>query len=586
MASDQVKRKLAAILAADIAGFSRLMGVDEAGTLVRLKEYRRELIDPKNKQYRGRVVKTTGDGILIEFPSVVDAVCCSIEVQEGMRERNADVPPEKRIEFRIGINLGDVIVEGRDLYGEGVNIAARLEGLAEPGGICISQTVLNHARGKFAFEVEDLGQQALKNIVQPIHVYRVLLNSSRGRTVTGSSESPLALPDKPSIAVLPFQNMSCDPEQEYLADGITEDIITALTRFRWLFVIARNSSFAYKHKSLDAKQIAQQLGVEYLIEGSVRKSGQRIRISAQLVEATSGKHVWAERYDLELTEVFAIQDEVAERVAGAIEPELLKTEGAHAAARHAGNITAWDLVRRGTWHFHQVTRENHLKARELFRQACKLDPELPEAHLWIGRVSAGVVAYGWSDKPVADLQEGTEAALQAVQLDERNSYTHYALAIVSVYADRFEQSIGAARKAIEISPSFALGHLVLGMALLFSGHASEAIAPLEYGLRLSPYDPQNFVWFNILALARLFSGRAEAGLEAAARAQQVRPNWWTSLEVLVCCYAALEKWDEARRCARQMASVTKQPGDVLAPFKAHNPTWTEQMESALRRASA
>jgi TolB-like protein len=399
-----------------------------------------------------------------------------------------------------------------------------------------------------------------------------------------SKTSPAGRERRPWIAVLPFADLSGEKEEEYLADGITEDIITALTRFRWLFVIARNSSFAYKYKSLDAKQIAQELGVKDLIEGSVRKSGQQIRISAQLVEATSGRHIWAERYDLELTEVFAIQDEIAERVAGAIEPELLRTEGAQAAARHTGNMTAWDLVRRGTWHFHQVTLENHLKARELFRQASKLDPELPEAHLWLGRVSAGMVAYGWSDNPVSDLQEGTEAALKAVQLDERNPYTHYALAIVSVYAGQFEQSISAARKAIEISPSFALGHLVLGLAFLFSGHASEAIAPLEYGLRLSPYDPQNFVWFNILALARLFSGRVEAGLEAAARALQVRPNWRTSLEVLVCCYAALGKWEEARRCAQQMASVTKQPGDVLAPLKAHNRAWTEQMNNALRRA--
>ena len=390
---------------------------------------------------------------------------------------------------------------------------------------------------------------------------------------------------RPSIAVLPFTNSSGEKEQEYLADGITEDIITALTRFRWFFVIARNSSFAYKGKSIDAKQVAQELGVQYLLEGSVRRSGQQIRISAQLVDATSGKHIWAERYDLELSDVFAIQDEIAERVAGAIEPELLKTEGVQAAARHTGNMTAWDLVRRGTWHFHQVTRENHLKARELFRQACKLDPDLPEAHLWLGRVSAGVVPYGWSDNPVADLREGIEAALIAIQLDERNPYTHYALAIVSAFADQLDQSISAARKAIEISPSFALGHLVLGMALLFSGRASEAIAPLEYGLRLSPYDPQNFVWFNLLALARLFSARVEAGLEAAARALQVRPNWWTSLEVLVCCYAAFEKWDEARRCAQQMTTVTKQPGDVLAPLKSHNPVWAEQMDSALSRAS-
>src|SRR5262249_44752593 len=255
-------------------------------------------------------------------------------------------------------------------------------------------------------------------------------------SIAESKASPTEREHRPSIAVLPFANLSGDKEQEYLADGITEDIITALTRFRWLFVIARNSSFAYKHKSLDAKQIAQELGVEYLIEGSVRRSGQKIRISAQLVEATSGKHIWAERYDLEMTEVFAIQDEIAERVAGAIEPELLKTEGAQAAARHTGNITAWDTVRRGTWHFHQVTRENHLKARELFRQAAKLDPDLPEGHLWLGRVSNGIVAYGWSDDPAADLRGGTAAALKAVPPDQRNPYSAQALANAHGYGDR------------------------------------------------------------------------------------------------------------------------------------------------------
>jgi adenylate cyclase len=586
MASDPVKRRLAAILAADIAGYSRLMGADEEGTLARLKADRSELIDPKNKQHRGRIVKTTGDGILVEFPSVVEAVRCAIEVQQGMIERNAQVPQDRRIEFRIGINLGDVMVEGRDLYGDGVNIAARLEALAEPSGICISQTVLNHARDKVAFEVEDAGQKTLKNISRPIHVYRIIVHPHQRKAAPQSPESSLTLPDKPSIAVLPFANLSGEKDQDYLADGITEDIITALTRFRWFFVIARNSSFAYKGKPVDATQAAQELGVQYLLEGSVRKSGQHIRISAQLIDAPSAKHLWAERYDLELTEVFAIQDEIAERVAGAIEPELLKSEGAQSAARHTGNLTAWDLVRRGTWHFHQLTRENHIKARELFREACRLDPELPEAHLWLGRVSAGVVAYGWSNNPIANLQEGMEAALKAIHLDERNPYAHYALAMVSVYAERFEQAISAARKAIEISPSFALGHRVLGMALLFRGSASEAIAPLEYGLRLSPYDPQNSVWFDVLALARLFSGQPEAALEAAVRALQARPQWWTSLEVLICCYAALGKWDEARSYAQEMATVTKQPSDVFGPLKAHNGSWTEQMNSALQKARA
>src|SRR5215475_1833195 len=504
--------------------------------------------------------------------------------------------------FVLDTQRGKLLREGRPVSVSSKGLRLLEAFLASSGRILTKTELMQEAWGDAAIEESNLSVQiaALRKQLGPTPAggewiatvprvgYRFVGLPVHGLTGAGdaSKTSPTERQHRPSIAVLPFANLSGEKEQEYLADGITEDIITALTRFRWLFVIARNSSFAYKHKSLGAKQIAQELGVEYLIEGSVRKSAQQIRISAQLVEATSSKHIWAERYDLELTEVFAIQDEIAERVAGAIEPELLRTEGAQAAARHTGNMTAWDIVRRGTWHFHQVSRENHTKARELFRQACELDPELPEAHLWLGRVSAGMAAYGWSDNPVADLQEGMEAALKAVQLDERNPYTHYALAIVSVYADRLEQSISAARKAIEISPSFALGHLVLGMAFLFSGRASEAIAPLEYGLRLSPYDPQNFVWFNILALARFFSGRAEAGLEAAARALQVRPNWSTSLEVLVCCYAALGKWDEARRCARQMASVTRQPGDVLARLKAHNPAWREQMTSALSRANA
>jgi TolB-like protein len=496
--------------------------------------------------------------------------------------------------FVLDTQRGQLLREGRPVSVSSKGLRLLEAFLASSGRVLTKTELVQEAWGDAAVEESNLSVQiaALRKQLGPTPTWGewIVTIPRVGYRFVGlpaqADRSKLVEPQhRPSIAVLPFANLSGDKEQEYLADGVTEDIITALTRFRWFFVIARNSSFAYKYKSLDAKQVAQELGVQYLLEGSVRKSGQQIRISVQLIDATSGKHIWAERYDVELTEVFAIQDAIAERVAGAIEPELLKTEGAQAAARHTGNVTAWDLVRRGTWHFHQVTRENHLKARELFRQACKLDPDLPEAHLWLGRVSAGVVPYGWSDNPVVDLQEGMEAALKAVHLDERNPYAHYALAIVSVYSEQFEQAISAARKAIEISPSFALGHCVLGMALLFSGCAAQAITPLEYGLRLSPYDPQNFVWFNILALARLFSGRAEAALEAAARALQVRPNWWTSLEVLVYCYAALEKWDEARRCARQMASVSRHPGDVLAPLKVHNAAWAEQMTSALQRAN-
>ncbi|HET7850557.1 MAG TPA: winged helix-turn-helix domain-containing protein [Pseudolabrys sp.] len=500
--------------------------------------------------------------------------------------------------FVFDTQRGKLLRDGRSLaIGEkGLRLLQAL--VAARGNVVAKNELMQAAWGDAAVEESNLSVQiaALRKQLGPMPDggewittiprvgYRFV--GSPGQSAPASDSVMPALAErerKPSIAVLPFINLGGDQEQDYLADGITEDIITALTRFRWFFVIARNSSFVYKGKSVDAKQVAHELGVRYLLEGSVRRSGQRARISAQLIDA-AGNHIWAERYDLEMIELFAIQDDIAERVAGAIEPELLKSEGAQAAARHTGNMTAWDLVRRGTWHFHQVTRENHLKARELFRQACKLDPDLPEANIWLARVSAGVVPYGWSDNPTADLQEGTNAALTAIRLDERNVYSHYALAIVSVFAERFDQSISAARKAIEISPSFALGHLVLGMALLFSGQAAEAIPPLEYGLRLSPYDPQNFVWFNMLALARRFSGRAEAALEAADRALRIRPNWRTSLEVLICCYAALGKWDDARRCAQDMTGLTRQLGDVVAPLRANNPHWASQMQDALIRA--
>lgn len=495
--------------------------------------------------------------------------------------------------FVLDTQRGQLLREGRPIAVSSKGLRLLEAFVSSPGRVLTKAELMQTAWGNAAIEESNLSVQmaALRKQLGPTPDggdwiatiprigYRFVGLPTQGATAQiADAPPPPERERRPSIAVLPFANLGGEKEQEYLADGVTEDIITALTRFRWFFVIARNSSFAYKGKTLDAKQIAQELGVQYLLEGSVRKSGQHIRISAQLVDAASGKQIWAERYDLELTELFAIQDEITERVAGAIEPELLKTEGAQAAVRHTGNMTAWDLVRRGTWHFHQVTRNTHLKARELFRQACKLDPQLPEAHIWLARVTAGVVPYGWSQDPAADLKEGMEAALKAIQLDERNPYAHYALAIVSVYLDRLDDAISAARKATEISPSFALGHFVLGMALLFSGRALEAIAPLEYGLRLSPYDPQNFVWCNVLALARLFSGRKEAALEAAARALQVRPNWRPSLEVLICCYAALEKWDEARRYAQQMASVTKQPGDVMAPLKARNPNWNEQLQ--------
>jgi TolB-like protein len=502
--------------------------------------------------------------------------------------------------FVLDVQRGMLLREGRPVTvsSKGLQLLEAL--LASPGQVLTKTELIRAAWGDAAIEESNLSVQiaALRKQLGPTPDggewiataprvgYRFIGFPTQApiENAKATKPSPAERVHRPSIAVLPFANLSGEKEQEYLADGITEDIITALTRFRWFFVIARNSSFVYKGRSLDAKQVAQELGVGYLLEGSVRKSGQRVRISAQLIEAGSANHIWAERYDLELTEVFAVQDEIAERVAGAIEPELLKTEGAQAAARHTGNMTAWDLVRRGTWHFHQVTRENHLEARELFRQACKLDLELPEARIWLARVSAGMVAYGWSEKPERDTAEGLSAALKAIQLDEKNPYSHYALAICSPYANAPEQAVLAAEKAIEISPSFALGHLVLGMGQLFRGSAADAISPLQRGLTLNPYDPQNFVWYNLLALAHLFAGRADEALAAAIRARKVRPAWRPTHETLACCYAALDRPQEAGWCIEQMHQLEEPSGDALGPLRLRNPHWTNELASLLEKA--
>jgi adenylate cyclase len=365
LATERVERRLAAVLAADVAGYSRLMGADEEGTLARLKALRRELADPKIKEHRGRIVKTTGDGLLIEFASVVDAVRCAVEVQREMAERNADVPPDDRIEFRMGINLGDIIKDRRDIYGDGVNVAARLEALAEPGGICVSRVVRDQVRDKLAFSFEDMGEQQVKNIARPIRVHRILLGEKPGRSepaASAAANSPLALPDKPSIAVLPFQNMSGDPEQEYFTDGMVEEIITALSRIRWLFVIARNSSFTYKGRAIDVKQVGRELGVRYVLEGSVRKSGSRVRITAQLIETTAGAHLWADRFDGSLEDVFELQDKVASSVAGVIEPTLQVAEIRRLADRPTGDMTAYDLYLRALSHHFTWEKENIITA--------------------------------------------------------------------------------------------------------------------------------------------------------------------------------------------------------------------------------
>jgi TolB-like protein/class 3 adenylate cyclase len=418
LATERVQRRLAAILAADVAGYSRLMGADEEGTLAALKALRRELADPKIKEHRGRIVKTTGDGLLIEFASVVDAVRCAVEVQREMAERNAGVPPDRVIEFRMGINLGDIIKDGRDIHGDGVNVAARLEALAEPGGICVSRVVRDQVRDKLAFSFEDMGEQQVKNIARPVRVHRILLGERPSPSEPGietPSQSPPTLPDKPSIAVLPFQNMSGDPEQEYFADGMVEEIITALSRIHWLFVIARNSSFTYKGQAVDLKQVGRELGVRYILEGSVRKAGQRVRITAQLIDAVADAHLWADRFDGSLEDVFELQDQVATKVAGVIEPTLQAAEIRRSTVRPTNDLTAYELYLRALQQMFSWESVGYTHALALLAQAIERDPRYGPALALAAFCHNALHVSGWTNSPEVNRREGLDLARRALR---------------------------------------------------------------------------------------------------------------------------------------------------------------------------
>jgi len=483
MSGDRVERRLAAILAADVAGFSRLIGADEGGTLQALKAIRTELIDPKIAEHRGRLVKTTGDGLLVEFGSVVDALRCATEVQRAMAERNSGVLPDERIEFRIGINMGDIVVEDGDIFGDGVNVAARLEALAEPGGVWVSARVQEDAAGRLNLAFEDMGEQALKNIARPIRAYRV---ATEPRAEAAKEPTPLPLPDKPSIAVLPFANMSGDPEQEYFADGMVEEIITALSRVRWFFVIARNSTFTYKGRAVDVKQVGRELGVRYVLEGSVRKAGNRVRITAQLVEAATGNHVWAERYDRELADIFVTQDEITERVVAAIEPQLYAAEHFRSQRKPPESLDAWECVIRALSLISQDTRARNTEAEALCRHAIEISPGYGQAHsLFAWVITRGTL---WSGDVTTVAVEANTAVRTAFELDERDPWAHLVHGMVLWRMRRHGDAVRAYRRALELNPNFALAHALVGLPLAAEGLHEEAVSSAENALRLSPND--------------------------------------------------------------------------------------------------
>jgi len=558
MTTHQTKRKLAAVLAADIAGYSRLMGADEESTLARLKLLRRELIDPKSKQHHGRIVKTTGDGILIEFLSVVDAVRCAIELQEGMLERNADLPQEERIEFRVGVNLGDVMIEGRDLYGDGVNIAARLEALARPGGICISRTVLNHARDKLPFDVEDAGEQLLKNIARPVHVYRIIINPARPAAPPKADVSMLALPDKPSIAVLPFTNMSGDPEQEFVSDGVAEDVITALSRYPSLFVIARNSSFTYKGRSVDVKQVGRELGVRYVLEGSVRKAGNRIRVTAQLIEAGTSNHVWAERYDRDLADIFAVQDELTQALTTALAPAIAGAEVRRAMRKPPESLDAWAAYQRGLWHLSKATPDDDATAEKFFKQAIDLDPAFAGGYSALALYQLQAAAI-YQKRDLRNAQRSAEAlARRAVALDDADAEARSCLGWALQACGDAEGALAETERALSMSPNLAIAHGHRGATLIFAGRQTEGLTALETCIRLDPRDPYLAVRLLHVACGLYFCGEYAASIEASKRLIRSYPDFPMVYRWSAAALGQLGRTTEATEALQK--AVSRAPG--------------------------
>jgi len=565
------QRKLAAILAADIAGYSRLMGADEEGTLARLKALRAELIEPTIATHNGRIVKTTGDGFLVEFASVVDAMRCATELQAAMAER-----AETGIQFRIGVNLGDIILDGDDIYGDGVNIAARLEALAEPGGICIERSVMTQIRGKLDFPTEDMGEQALKNIAQPVHVFRV---TAERKSMTGAAPR---LPEKPSIAVLPFENMSGDPEQEYFADGMVEEIITALSRIRWLFVIARNSTFTYKGQAVDVKQVGRELGVRYVLEGSVRKAGGRVRITAQLIEALTGTHLWADRFDGSLEDVFELQDKIASSVAGVIEPTLQTAEIRRSAARPTTDLGAYDLYLRALAAFYPITKERMFEALGLFDRAIAIDRQYGSALAWAAVCHLRIVFEGWTDDAETFRRKGTDLAREALQVGENDPEILVNAALVlSSFGEDIGAMIALVDRALAHNPSFARGWFLSGALRNYAGDHDCAIELAETALRLSPRGRMGTP-LNVIGEACFLKGKFEEAVPKLLLSVQDNPGSPLSYRTLAASYAHLGRLDEARAIIARLRTITPQivPSDL--PYR--NPEDRELLLSGLRLA--
>ena len=536
-----MERRLAAILAADVAGYSRLMEADEEGTLARLNEYR-QVTDGLVADHHGRVFGSAGDSVIAEFASPVEAVRCAIAMQREIERRNSDLAEGDRMHFRIGVNLGDVMADRDSLFGDGVNVAARLQELAQPGETCISAKVYDEVAGKTDGGFADAGEHSFKNIARPVRVWRWSPEAPARVPASGSS---LALPDQPSIAVLPFTNMSGEQEQDYLADGLTEDIITGLSRVGSLFVIARNSTFTYKNQAVDVRQAARELGVRYILEGSVRKSGRRVRVSAQLVDASTGHHVWAEKFDREMADIFDLQDEITRDVVASIQTQILLAEGSRSRRPSRVDLSVWELVSRGMALIHDLSDESLADARRLAERALEIDPNCAPAWRCLS-----IAAFHQAHILAASDYEGTlsdalEAAERSVHLDPNDEFAHWNLGNILVTRRHHDRGIAALERSLEINPNFAVGNGSLGTALCYAGRPTEGIARNELALRADPRNPNIFFRYSGLALGNYLIGNYERAADWARKSVQRNPRWYLGQVYLIAALAQLGRAEEA-----------------------------------------
>ena len=587
-----MERRLAAVLAADIAGYSLLMGRDEEGTLSRLKAFRKTLVDPTITAHRGRIVKTTGDGMLVEFASAVDAARCAVEVQRGVAVQNAGVPLNARIEFRIGIHVGDIIFDDNDIFGDGVNIAARLEGIAEPGGICISDDAQRQIRGKLdSPPFEDMGPQNLKNIAEPMRAWRLSVDAKSSAYLSGdrSAETAqtLALPDKPSIAVLPFQNMSSDAEQEYFADGTVEDIITALSRYPSLFVIARNSSFTYKGQAVDVKRIGRELGVRYVLEGSVRKVRDRVRVTGQLIDASTGAHLWADRFEGGLEDIFDLQDDITLRVVGAIAPKLEQAEIVRAMRKPTESLDGYDYYLRAMSNFHKGGREDISEALRLFRKAIEFDDKFSSANGMAAWCYARRKMNGWADEGSSEGLEAERLAGRAVKCgnDDAVALASSGIAIGYMFTD-FDRAVSLLDRAQALNPNLAMAWHLGGWIRCFNGQQDLAVEHLERAVRLSPVDPQRPGMLAAIAAAHFSAGRFDSASSLSKTAMLEQSNNFIAALVAAAANAMAGNLDVATHAMERVCELD--PNFRLHKVKYRLPNRQPETialwEDALRRA--